>query len=100
MRRSSVYLIEYANRILPTFPADLAEYATLRLRMHGIDVMTGIGTKSATSTGVELADGRLIPTRTIVATIGNGPHRLVAIARSRHAVGAHQDRPLHARCRP
>jgi len=72
-----VYLIEYANRILPTFPADLAEYATLRLRLHGIDVMTGTGTKSATSTGVELADGRLIPTRTIVATIGNGPHRLV-----------------------
>jgi hypothetical protein len=27
-----VYLIEYADRILPTFPADLAEYATRRLR--------------------------------------------------------------------
>ena len=72
-----VYLIEYADRILPTFPADLAEYATQRLRMHGIEVKTGIGTKSATSTGVELADGSIIPTRTIVATIGNGPHRLV-----------------------
>src|SRR6478735_3617990 len=72
-----VYLIEYADRILPTFPADLAEYATQRLRMHGIEVKTGIGTKSATSTGVELADGSIIPTRTIVATIGKGPHRLV-----------------------
>src|SRR6478736_6031263 len=72
-----VYLIEYADRILPTFPADLAEYATQRLRMHGIEVKTGIGTKSATSTGVELADGSIIPTRTIVATIGNAPHRLV-----------------------
>jgi len=72
-----VYLIEYADRILPTFPADLAEYSTQRLRMHGIEVKTGIGTKSATSTGVELADGSIIPTRTIVATIGNGPHRLV-----------------------
>ena len=28
----SVYLIEYADRILPTFPADLAEYATQRLQ--------------------------------------------------------------------
>ena len=72
-----VYLIEYANRILPTFPADLAEYATKRLRMQGIEVKTGIGTKSATSTAVELANGSVIPTRTIVATIGNGPHRLV-----------------------
>jgi NADH:quinone reductase (non-electrogenic) len=71
------YLIEYANRILPTFPADLADYATRRLRIHGIQVLTGVGTKSATGTAVELTDGRIIPTSTIVATIGNGPHRLV-----------------------
>ncbi|MGA8689955.1 MAG: FAD-dependent oxidoreductase [Methyloceanibacter sp.] len=73
-----VYLIEYADRILPTFPADLAEYATRRLKMHGIDVKTGVGTKAATSTAVELTDGSVIPTRTIVATIGNGPNPLVA----------------------
>ena len=72
------YLIEYADRILPTFPADLAEYATRRLQIHGIEVLTGVGTKSATGTGVELSDGRIIPTSTIVATIGNGPHPLVA----------------------
>jgi NADH:quinone reductase (non-electrogenic) len=71
------YLIEYANRILPTFPADLAEYATRRLQIHGIEVLTGVGTKAATGTAVELTDGRMIPTSTIVATIGNGPHRLV-----------------------
>ncbi|MBC8012820.1 MAG: FAD-dependent oxidoreductase [Methyloceanibacter sp.] len=71
------YLIEYAGRILPTFPADLADYATRRLQIHGVEVLTGVGTKSATGTGVELADGRIIPTSTIVATIGNGPHRLV-----------------------
>ena len=71
------YLIEYANRILPTFPAELAEYATRRMTMNGIEVITGIGTKSATGTAVELTDGREIPTSTIVATIGNGPHSLV-----------------------
>jgi NADH:quinone reductase (non-electrogenic) len=71
------YLIEYANRILPTFPADLADYATRRLQIHGIEVLTGVGTKAATGTAVELTDGRIIPTSTIVATIGNGPHRLV-----------------------
>jgi NADH dehydrogenase len=72
-----VSLIEYAGRILPTFPADLAEYATRRLRMHGIEVKTGVGTKAATSTAVELTDGSVIPTHTIVATIGNGPNPLV-----------------------
>ena len=71
------YLIEYADRILPTFPADLADYATRRLKIHGIEVLTGVGTKAATGTAVELTDGRIIPTSTIVATIGNGPHRLV-----------------------
>ncbi|MFO7477218.1 MAG: FAD-dependent oxidoreductase [Methyloceanibacter sp.] len=71
------YLIEYANRILPTFPLDLADYATRRMQQNGIEVMTGVGTKSATGTAVELTDGRIIPTSTIVATIGNGPHRLV-----------------------
>jgi NADH:ubiquinone reductase (H+-translocating) len=73
-----VFLVEYANRILPTFPADLAEYATRRLKMHGIEVRTGVGTKAATSTAVELTDDSVIPTRSIVATIGNGPNALVA----------------------
>jgi NADH:quinone reductase (non-electrogenic) len=72
-----MYLIEYAPRILPTFPADLAEYATKQLRSQGIEVVTGIGTKSATSTGVELTNGRIINSSTIVATIGNGPHPLI-----------------------
>jgi NADH dehydrogenase len=73
-----MYLIEYANRILPTFPADLAAYATRRLQTHGVEVLTGVGTKSATGTGVELTDGRVIPTSTIIATIGNGPHTLIS----------------------
>jgi NADH dehydrogenase len=72
-----MYLIEYADRILPTFPADLAEYATKQLCRNGIEVLTGIGTKSATATGVELTNGRVINASTVVATIGNGPHPLV-----------------------
>ena len=71
------YLVEHANRILPNFPADLAAYATRQLEKQGIEVMTGVGTKTATGTAVELADGRRISTSTIVATIGNGPHRLM-----------------------
>jgi NADH dehydrogenase len=72
-----MYLIEFAPRILPTFPADLAEYATKNLRANGVEVLTGVGTKSATSTGVELTNDRVINASTIVATIGNGPHPLV-----------------------
>ena len=71
------YLIEYADRILPTFPADLAAYATRQLEKSGIEILTGVGTKTATGTAAELTDGRVISTSTIVATIGNGPHMLV-----------------------
>ena len=73
-----VLLVEYADRILPTFPADLAEYATRRLRINGIEVLTRVGTKAATSTAIELTNDDVVPTRTIVATIGNGPHSLVS----------------------
>ncbi|MGK2923685.1 MAG: FAD-dependent oxidoreductase [Methyloceanibacter sp.] len=71
------YLIEYAPRILPTFPADLATYATQQLKKQGIEVLTGVGTKSATSTGVALTNGATLNASTVVATIGNGPHPLV-----------------------
>ncbi|MDX2318909.1 MAG: FAD-dependent oxidoreductase [Hyphomicrobiaceae bacterium] len=74
-----MHLIEFAPRILPTFPADLAEYATKQLGKQGIEVLTSVGTKSATSTGVELTDDRIIQASTIVATIGNGPHPLVSL---------------------
>lgn len=73
-----VLLVEYADRILPTFSKDLADYAMRRLKLQGIEVLTGIGTKSATSTAVELTSGAVIPTSTILATIGNGPRALVA----------------------
>ncbi len=72
-----MYLIEYAPRILPTFPAELAEYATKQLSKSGIEVLTGVGTESATATGVALTNGRIINSSTVVATIGNGPHPLV-----------------------
>lgn len=75
---TKVMLVEYANRILPTFPASLAAYATRQLETQAIDVRIGVGVKSASSTAIELTDGIIIPTRTIVATIGNGPNPLVS----------------------
>ncbi len=80
--------------------ADLADYATRRLEIHGIEVLTRVGTKSATGTGVELTDGRFIPTSTIVATIGNGPHRLVQTLGLDMHWGRIKTDQIHARARP
>lgn len=72
-----VKLIEYADRILLELPESLGTYAAEQLEKQGIEVLTGVGVKSATATSAELTDGQIIRTRTIVATIGTGPNKLV-----------------------
>ena len=73
-----VVLVEYADRILRELPEDLADYAKERLEKQGIEVLNGVGTDRATVTSVSLTNGEVLPTRTIVATIGTAPHELVA----------------------
>jgi hypothetical protein len=85
-----VMLVEYADRILmPTFPTELEAHATRRLKIHGIDLGTGVGTKTPTST----------------ATAASTPprhHRSCAEptgadTQPQHAMGPNRGRPLHAR---
>ena len=72
-----VILLEFAPRILGELPESLATYATEQLEKRDISVMCGVGTKSASGTSLELTNGDFIETKTIVATIGNGPSPLV-----------------------
>ncbi len=73
----TVKLIEFADRILLELPESLGLYAKQQLEKHGIDVITNVGVNSATATSAELSTGEILPTRTIVATIGTGPNKLV-----------------------
>ncbi|MCR6632899.1 MAG: FAD-dependent oxidoreductase [Magnetospirillum sp.] len=66
-------LVEYQNAILPEVPQDLAHYAHRVLHGRGIEFMLGHGVKAAAATALELDDGTIIDTMTVVATIGNGP---------------------------
>ena len=72
-----VKLIEFADRILLELPESLGVYAQQQLEKNGIEVMTGVGVNSATGTSAELSTGQIIPTKTLVATIGTGPNKLV-----------------------
>ncbi len=72
-----VKLIEFADRILLELPASLGEYAQKQLEKNGIEVLTNVGVNSATATSAELSTGDIIPTKTVVATIGTGPNPLV-----------------------
>ena len=72
-----VVVVEFADRVLGELPESLGKYAQKRLEDRGIEIMLGKGVASATGTRLILSDGTEIPTRTIVATIGNAPSPVV-----------------------
>ncbi len=73
-----VVVVEYADHVLGELPKSLGDYARKKLEDRGIEIMLGKGVASATGTRLILSDGTEIPTRTIVATIGNAPSPTVA----------------------
>ena len=72
-----VVVVEFADRVLGELPPKLGAYAAKKLEERGIEVMLNTGVASATGTRLITTTGEEIPTRTIVATIGNAPSRVV-----------------------
>ncbi len=73
-----VVVVEFAGRVLGELPEKLGAYAAKKLEERGIDVMLNTGVASATGTRLITTTGEEIPTRTIVATIGNAPSKVVS----------------------
>ena len=71
-------LIQGPERILPEVKESLADFATKKLRQKGIDVRVNTRLKALTPDEAILANDEHIPTRTLIATIGNTPHPLLA----------------------
>lgn len=82
-----VIVVEYAGGVLGELPEKLGEYAARNLQKRGIELMLNTGVASATGTRLVTSDGEEIPTRTIVATIGNAPSRVVRDMQLPHAHG-------------
>ncbi|KCV83287.1 hypothetical protein ATO10_00960 [Actibacterium atlanticum] len=72
-----VVLVEFADRVLGELPEKLGTYTAKKLQERGIEVMLNTGVASATGTRLITTTGEEIPTRTIVATIGNAPSKVV-----------------------
>ena len=66
-------LLQRGDRILPELPSSLADYACRKLSKRGVEILLNTSLHGATGAYVETGDGRIIPTATIIATIGNGP---------------------------
>ncbi len=67
-------LVHSRDRILPEIGPELADFALTRLRRRGIEFRLETRVAGATADGMHLADGEVIPTRTLVWTAGNQPH--------------------------
>jgi NADH:quinone reductase (non-electrogenic) len=76
--RSSIILIEGGKRILPTFGERLAQRAARRLEQLGVRIMAGVRVEKVDENGV-VADGKRIPSATVLWTAGVAPSPLVKL---------------------
>ncbi len=71
-------LLEARERIMPEVAPSLAAFAARELRGRGIEIYTDVALTRVEDHAVTLAEGRSIPTRTVVWTAGVRPHPVVA----------------------
>jgi NADH:ubiquinone reductase (H+-translocating) len=71
-------LVDLGLRILPELGGTLAPYATRQLERRGFELHLGTSLKSVDANGVELSDGTVVPTATLVWTAGVRPNPLAA----------------------
>jgi NADH dehydrogenase len=73
-----VILIHSRAYVVPEFGERLGRYATRKLRQAGVKVVLGRRLTKVEPDRVELDDGSLVRTATVVSTVGNAPHPVVA----------------------
>src|SRR5437867_3781122 len=72
-----VVLVHSGPVILPELGEKLGAYAQKKLAERKVEILVDTRVKGASEFGVELGDGTLIPTRTLVWTAGTSPNPLL-----------------------
>jgi NADH dehydrogenase len=75
---STVVLVHSREYVLPEFGERLGRYATRKLAKAGVRLLLGRRLTRVEADRVELDDGSVIPTATVVSTVGNAPHPVLA----------------------
>lgn len=73
-----IYLVEGGPKLLPDLPAGMGEYSARNLARRGVRVLLGAHVARAEEEAIVLADGRSLPTATIVWSAGVRPSALIA----------------------
>jgi NADH dehydrogenase len=72
-----VVVVHAGQRVLPELGVKLGEYATSKLREHGVEVMLGVRVAGVEAGCVLLSDGTRIEANTLVWTVGNAANPLL-----------------------
>jgi NADH dehydrogenase len=70
-------LLDTADRVLPGLRERLSATAASTLAGRGVEIRTGTSVKEATGDGVQLSDGAMVPTRSLIWCVGVRPDPLV-----------------------
>jgi NADH dehydrogenase len=73
-----VVLVHSRAYVLPEFGDRLGRYATKKLIRAGVQVVLGRRLTRVEPDRVELDDGKVIPTATVISTVGNAPNPALA----------------------
>lgn len=76
-REIRVVLVHSQNRILPELSEKLALFAQNILMKRGVEIRLNTRLEAATGEEAILADGEMIPTRTLVSTVPSSPHPII-----------------------
>jgi NADH:ubiquinone reductase (H+-translocating) len=71
------HIVELKGRVLPEMPADMGDYAAVKLRRRGYQIHLGTPMTEVREDGVLIGDGTFIPSRTVIWTGGVQPSPVV-----------------------
>ena len=81
-----VILVHSAAHLLPEISPELGDYAEKNLRARGLDIILNARVTAMTASKIQLADGRVIESHTVVTTVGNAPHPLIVGLCKKHNI--------------
>ncbi len=73
-----VVLVHSGSHLLPEISESLGRYTEENLRNRGVELILNARVTAMTASRVKLNDGRTIDSHTVVSTVGNAPHPLIA----------------------
>jgi NADH:quinone reductase (non-electrogenic) len=73
-----VVLVHAGPYLLPSLGERLGRYTTRKLERAGIELLLGRRVVSVRPDGIELDGAQIVPAGTVVSTVGNAPHPVIA----------------------